>query len=95
MFPRTISKNSYDCTKCNWQRNQGTINAQEGKIPDMIVGCLGGGSNFAGSIYEFLDEPSVKKIGVEAAETAALSNGTPGIMQGMYICCNLMMALNL
>ena len=39
--------------------------AQEGKIPDMIVGCLGGGSNFAGSIYEFLDEPNVKKIGVK------------------------------
>ena len=57
--------------------------AQEGKIPDMIIGCLGGGSNFAGSIYEFLDEPNVKKIGVEAAETVALSNGTPGIMQGM------------
>ena len=56
---------------------------QEGKIPDMIVGCVGGGSNFAGAIYEFLDEPSVTKIGVEAAETAALSNGTPGIMQGM------------
>ena len=56
---------------------------QEGKIPDMIVGCVGGGSNFAGAIYEFLDEPNVKKIGVEAAETAALSNGTPGIMQGM------------
>ena len=44
---------------------------QEGKIPDMIVGCVGGGSNFAGAIYEFLDEPNVKKIGVEAAETAA------------------------
>jgi tryptophan synthase beta chain len=56
---------------------------QEGKIPDMIVGCVGGGSNFAGAIYEFLDEPNVKKIGVEAAETAALTNGTPGIMQGM------------
>ena len=56
---------------------------QEGKIPDMIVGCVGGGSNFAGAIYEFLDEPNVTKIGVEAAETAALSNGTPGIMQGM------------
>ena len=56
---------------------------QEGKIPDMIVGCVGGGSNFAGAIYEFLDEPSVKKIGVEAHETAALTNGTPGIMQGM------------
>jgi tryptophan synthase beta chain len=34
-------------------------------------------------IHEFLDEPNIKKIGVEAAETAALSNGTPGIMQGM------------
>jgi len=57
--------------------------SQEGKIPDMIVGCVGGGSNFAGAIYEFLDEPNVKKIGVEAHETAALTNGTPGIMQGM------------
>ena len=57
--------------------------SQEGKIPDMIVGCVGGGSNFAGAIYEFLDEPSVTKIGVEAQETAALTNGTPGIMQGM------------
>ena len=56
---------------------------QEGKIPNMIVGCVGGGSNFAGAIYEFLDEASVKKIGVEAHETAALTNGTPGIMQGM------------
>ncbi len=56
---------------------------QEGKIPDMIIGCVGGGSNFAGAIYEFLDDKQVEKIGVEAAETAALSNGTPGIMQGM------------
>ena len=56
---------------------------QEGKIPDMIIGCVGGGSNFAGAIYEFLDDKHVEKIGVEAAETAALSNGTPGIMQGM------------
>ena len=57
--------------------------SQEGKIPDMICGCVGGGSNFAGAIYEFLDEPNVIKIGVEAHETAALTNGTPGIMQGM------------
>jgi len=56
---------------------------QEKKLPDMICACLGGGSNFIGSIHEFLDEPNIKKIGVEAAETAALSNGTPGIMQGM------------
>ena len=56
---------------------------QEKKLPDMLIGCVGGGSNFIGSIHEFLDEPNIKKIGVEAAETAALSNGTPGIMQGM------------
>ena len=56
---------------------------QEKKLPNMIIGCVGGGSNFIGSIHEFLDEPNIKKIGVEAAETAALSNGTPGIMQGM------------
>jgi len=56
---------------------------QEKKLPNIIIGCVGGGSNFIGSIHEFLDEPNIKKIGVEAAETAALSNGTPGIMQGM------------
>ena len=56
---------------------------QEKKLPNMIIGCVGGGSNFIGSIHEFLDEPSIKKIGVEAAETAALTHGTPNIMQGM------------
>ena len=56
---------------------------QEKKLPDMICGCVGGGSNFIGSIHEFLDEPNIKKIGVEAAETAALTHGTPNIMQGM------------
>ena len=34
---------------------------QEGKLPDMICGCVGGGSNFAGSIFEFLDEPNTPK----------------------------------
>ena len=56
---------------------------QEKKLPNMIIGCVGGGSNFIGSIHEFLDETSIKKIGVEAAETAALTHGTPNIMQGM------------
>ena len=56
---------------------------QEKKLPNMIIGCVGGGSNFIGSIHEFLDETNIKKIGVEAAETAALTHGTPNIMQGM------------
>ena len=56
---------------------------QEGKLPNMLVGCIGGGSNFLGLIHEFLDDKEISKVGVEASETAALSNGTPGIMQGM------------
>ena len=56
---------------------------QEGKLPNMLVGCVGGGSNFLGLIHEFLDDKEIDKVGVEASETAALSNGTPGIMQGM------------
>ena len=56
---------------------------QEGRLPNMLIACCGGGSNLIGMIHEFLDEPEIIKIGVEASETAALSNGTPGIMQGM------------
>ena len=56
---------------------------QEGKLPNMLVGCVGGGSNFMGLIHEFLDDKEIEKVGVEAAETAALSKGTHGIMQGM------------
>ena len=56
---------------------------QEGKLPNMLVGCVGGGSNFMGLIHEFLDDKEIEKVGVEAAETAALTDGTHGIMQGM------------
>ena len=56
---------------------------QEKKLPNMLIACCGGGSNLIGMIHEFLDEPNIKKIGVEAAETAALTHGTPNIMQGM------------
>ena len=56
---------------------------QEGKLPNMLVGCVGGGSNFMGLIHEFLDDKEIEKVGIEAHETAALTNGTHGIMQGM------------
>jgi len=59
------------------------IMEMEGKLMDLCVGCVGGGSNFIGLIHEFLDEPDVKMIGVEASESASLSKGTVGIMQGM------------
>jgi tryptophan synthase beta chain len=63
----------------------------EGRLPDSLVACVGGGSNAMGLFYEFLDEPSVKMYAVEAAghgvttgmHAAALSGGTAGILHGM------------
>ncbi|WP_262314700.1 tryptophan synthase subunit beta [Lacticaseibacillus parakribbianus] len=62
-----------------------------GKLPDAIVACVGGGSNAIGSFAAYLDDPSVRLYGVEAAgqgvasgKTAAtLELGTPGIFHGM------------
>ncbi len=68
----------------------------EGKLPDAVLACVGGGSNAIGAFYHFIDEPSVELIGCEAAgrgvdtaETAAtLATGKPGIFHGMksYFC---------
>jgi tryptophan synthase beta chain len=68
----------------------------EGKLPDVVLACVGGGSNAIGAFYHFLDDPSVQLIGCEAAgrgidtfETAAtLSTGRLGIFHGMksYFC---------
>jgi tryptophan synthase beta chain len=67
------------------------ILAQEGRLPDAIVACVGGGSNSMGMFYPFLDDvPQVKLIGVEAAgygletgrHSAALACGTPGVLHG-------------
>ena len=63
----------------------------EGRLPDSLVACVGGGSNAMGLFYEFLNEPSVKMHAVEAAghgvttgmHAAALSGGTAGILHGM------------
>ena len=68
----------------------------EGRLPDAVLACVGGGSNAIGSFYHFIDQPSVRLIGCEAAgrgidtfETAATVNvGRPGIFHGMksYFC---------
>lgn len=68
----------------------------EGKLPDAVIACVGGGSNAMGAFYEFLQEPSVRLIGCEAAgrgietiETAAtIATGKIGIFHGMksYFC---------
>lgn len=72
------------------------ILAAEGRLPDAVVACVGGGSNAIGSFYHFIPDDSVKLIGCEAAgrgvdtdETAAtMATGKLGIFHGMksYFC---------
>ena len=69
---------------------------KEGRLPDVVMACVGGGSNAMGMFYEFIKDESVKLIGCEAAgrgidtkETAATINtGSIGIFHGMksYFC---------
>lgn len=68
----------------------------EGKLPDAVVACVGGGSNAIGAFYDFVGEPSVRLIGCEAAgkgvhtdqNAATIANGTVGVFHGMksYFC---------
>ena len=83
-FQRVISKES-----------KRQILEHEGRLPDAIVACVGGGSNAIGAFYEYLPEKNVALIGVEAGgrgtalgEHAARfqknGGGTPGVLQGTY-----------
>ena len=68
----------------------------EGRLPDMVIACVGGGSNAMGSFYNFLDDEDVKLVGVEAAgkgidtefHAATIAKGELGIFHGMksYFC---------
>ena len=66
------------------------ILAAEGRLPDSLVACIGGGSNAMGLFHPFLDEASVRIIGVEAAghgipsgqHAASLTGGRPGVLHG-------------
>lgn len=70
--------------------------AKEGRLPDAVLACVGGGSNAIGTFYHFINEPGVRLIGCEAAgrgietkDTAATMNvGRLGIFHGMksYFC---------
>jgi tryptophan synthase beta chain len=61
----------------------------EGRLPDSLVACIGGGSNAMGLFHPFLDEPSVEIFGVEAAghgltqlHAASIAGGRPGVLHG-------------
>lgn len=69
---------------------------KEGKLPDVVMACVGGGSNSMGMFYEFIGDKSVRLVGCEAAghgvdtdrTAATMATGTEGIFHGMksYFC---------
>ncbi len=77
--------NSVVGKECLWQMPE-----MIGRQPDMIVACVGGGSNAMGIFYDYLDMPGVQLVGVEAGgegiqtgrHAATLSAGTPGVLHG-------------
>ncbi|MCI0490336.1 MAG: tryptophan synthase subunit beta [Blastocatellia bacterium] len=64
----------------------------EGRLPDLLIACVGGGSNSIGLFYEFLDDRDVRMVGVEAGgrgaalgeHAARFSGGRPGVLQGTH-----------
>jgi tryptophan synthase beta chain len=74
------------------EETRAQIMEKEGRLPDALVACVGGGSNAIGMFADFIDEPSVKLIGVEPAgkgvhtkeHGAAIGKGTTGVLHGAY-----------
>jgi tryptophan synthase beta chain len=58
------------------------ILAAEGRLPDVAIACVGGGSNAIGLFAAFVDDPDVRLVGVEAAGAASLVSGRPGVLHG-------------
>ncbi|MDY2612515.1 MAG: tryptophan synthase subunit beta [Lachnospiraceae bacterium] len=64
---------------------------KEGKLPDAVIACVGGGSNAMGAFYEFIEDKEVQLIGCEAAglgidtekHAATIARGTEGVFHGM------------
>lgn len=79
-----------DFQKMIGEETERQMREQEGRLPDHLVACVGGGSNAIGMFYNFLDKPSVKMTGVEAGgegiasgrHAARFEGGTLGVLQG-------------
>jgi tryptophan synthase beta chain len=56
--------------------------AVEGRLPEAVVACVGGGSNAIGMFYDFVADEDVRLIGVEAAGAASLGSGRTGVLHG-------------
>jgi tryptophan synthase beta chain len=78
----------FQCVIGNEVRKQ--IMEMEGRLPDTLVACIGGGSNAMGLFHPFLDEPQIEIYGVEAAghgidsgkHAASIAGGRPGVLHG-------------
>jgi tryptophan synthase beta chain len=65
---------------------------REGRLPDTLLACVGGGSNAIGMFHAFIGDPSVQLVGVEAGgrseklgeHAARFAGGSPGVLQGTY-----------
>ncbi len=81
-----------DFHRCISREIKAQILKKEGKLPDAVVACVGGGSNAIGAFYEFIPERGVRLIGVEAGgrgaalgeHAARFRGGAPGVLQGTY-----------
>ncbi|NMC27203.1 MAG: tryptophan synthase subunit beta, partial [Syntrophomonadaceae bacterium] len=85
-----------DFQKVIGQEIKAQLQDKEGRLPDAVIACVGGGSNAMGAFYEFIDDPAVQLIGCEAAglgiasplTAATIATGSLGVFHGMksYFC---------
>ena len=81
-----------DFHRCISQEMKEQILAKEGRLPNAVIACVGGGSNAIGSFYEFIQDRAVRLIGVEAGgrgtelgeHAARFHGGVPGVLQGTF-----------
>jgi tryptophan synthase beta chain len=98
IFGSTVGPHPYPTIVRDFQRVIGRetkrqILQKEGRLPDLCVACVNGGSNAIGLFYEFLEEPEVGLVGVEAAgdgtdtprHAATLTLGTRGVFHGSHM----------
>jgi tryptophan synthase beta chain len=86
--PYPMLVRDFQCVIGNEAREQ--IQEAEGRLPDSVIACIGGGSNAIGLFHPFLDDKDVRIIGVEAGglgldtpdHAASLNGGVPGVLHG-------------
>lgn len=91
MGPHPYPQIVRDFQKVIGEETKQQLQEKEGKLPDVVVACVGGGSNAMGMFYDFIPDTSVKLLGVEAAgrgvdtpyTAASIHNGSLGIFHGM------------